>query len=54
METTDYRGFGIFKVKPCKKTFYRGYKDGVFKQTSNSLVNAKRLIDFCVDAGVWK
>lgn len=45
MKTTDYRGFGIFKVKPCRKTFYRVYKDGVFKQTSNSLVNAKRLVD---------
>jgi hypothetical protein len=54
METTDYRGFEIRKFKPGRKTCYRIYRDGVFKQTSSSTINAKRLVDFCVDAGVWK
>lgn len=51
---TEHRGFEIHKIKPCRKTVYRIYRYGVFKQTSNTLVYAKRLVDFCVDHKVWK
>lgn len=51
----EYKGFVVHKHKPGKKTHYRIYdKNGNFKQTSSSMKNAKRLINFCLDNKVWE
>lgn len=49
----EHRGFEI-RILKVKKLYYKIYKDGVFKQTSSTMKDAMRLIEFCVDHGVWK
>lgn len=69
LKKIKHRGFHLVEMRPCKKKCVKIYKSTeifsqteernkvvfqIFLQTSNNINDAKRLVDFCVDRGVWK
>lgn len=54
MKITLYRSFEILHFKmPETKRYFKIYQDGEFKQTCKTLKQAKHLIDWCLQHGIW-
>jgi hypothetical protein len=50
-----YLDFIIYNFKAHNtRRYWRIYRNGVFMQTSDKITDAIRLINFCVDNGIWK
>jgi len=55
ISTERYKSFTLYTVKPCYRSSVRVYCDiKNYKQTCNTLKEAKRLVDFCTIRKIWR